>query len=488
MSYLIAIDAGTTSVRSLVIDESSSIVDISQRELTQYFPRPGWVEHDAEEIWAAVSETLHDVCSKITEPIIGIGITNQRETVVAWDASTGQPLHKAIVWQDNRTVTHCEDLIENNHLELVRRTTGLVLDPYFSGTKYSWLLNEGGVTNNSDLRLGTVDSWILWKLTGGKVHATDPSNASRTMLFDIAREEWSEELCELLSVPINSLPEVMSSAGKFGETGPESPMNPGIPISGIAGDQQAALFGQACFTTGQAKNTYGTGGFVLANLGNVLPDPVEGLLTTIAWKLLDQPCVYALEGSIFSSGSTVQWLRDGLKIIDQSSDLEEVALSVPDNGGVYTVPAFNGLGSPWWDPRASGMIIGLTRGTGRGEIARSVIESMSFQTRDVIDAMRAQGHPVNDLRIDGGASTMDLLMDIQSDQLKIPVTRSATAESTALGAAWLAGLTQGVWGSTEDLAELWSAERTAFPSTEESLVDSDYQSWIKAVQRSKNWN
>jgi len=488
MSYLIAIDAGTTSVRSLVVDESSSIVDISQRELTQYFPRPGWVEHDAEEIWAAVSETLHDVCSKITEPIIGIGITNQRETVVAWDASTGQPLHKAIVWQDNRTVTHCEDLIENNHLELVRRTTGLVLDPYFSGTKYSWLLNEGGVTNNSDLRLGTVDSWILWKLTGGKVHATDPSNASRTMLFDIAREEWSEELCELLSVPINSLPEVMSSAGHFGETGPESPMNPGIPISGIAGDQQAALFGQACFTTGQAKNTYGTGGFVLANLGNVLPDPVEGLLTTIAWKLLDQPCVYALEGSIFSSGSTVQWLRDGLKIIDQSSDLEKVALSVPDNGGVYTVPAFNGLGSPWWDPRASGMIIGLTRGTGRGEIARSVIESMSFQTRDVIDAMRAQGHPVNDLRIDGGASAMDLLMDIQSDQLKIPVTRSATAESTALGAAWLAGLTEGVWGSTEDLAELWSAERTAFPSTEESLVDSDYERWIKAVQRSKNWN
>jgi len=488
MSYLIAIDAGTTSVRSLVVDESSSIVDISQRELTQYFPRPGWVEHDAEEIWVAVSETLRDVCSKITEPIIGIGITNQRETVVAWDASTGQPLHKAIVWQDNRTVTHCEDLIENNHLELVRRTTGLVLDPYFSGTKYSWLLNEGGVTNNSDLRLGTVDSWILWKLTGGKVHATDPSNASRTMLFDIAREEWSEELCELLSVPINSLPEVMSSAGNFGETGPESPINPGIPISGIAGDQQAALFGQACFTTGQAKNTYGTGGFVLANLGNVLPDPVEGLLTTIAWKLLDQPCVYALEGSIFSSGSTVQWLRDGLKIIDQSSDLEEVALSVPDNGGVYTVPAFNGLGSPWWDPRASGMIIGLTRGTGRGEIARSVIESMSFQTRDVIDGMRAQGHPVNDLRIDGGASTMDLLMDIQSDQLKIPVTRSATAESTALGAAWLAGLTEGVWGSTEDLAELWSAERTAFPSTEESLVDSDYERWIKAVQRSKNWN
>ena len=250
MSYLIAIDAGTTSVRSLAIDEASSIVDISQRELTQYFPRPGWVEHDAEEIWAAVSETLHDVCSKITEPIIGIGITNQRETVVAWDASTGQPLHKAIVWQDNRTIAHCEDLIENNHLELVRRTTGLVLDPYFSGTKYSWLLNEGGVKNNSDLRLGTVDSWILWKLTGGKVHATDPSNASRTMLFDIAREEWSEELCELLSVPINSLPEVMSSAGKFGETGPESPMNPGIPISGIAGDQQAALFGQACFTTG----------------------------------------------------------------------------------------------------------------------------------------------------------------------------------------------------------------------------------------------
>ncbi len=488
MSYLIAIDAGTTSVRSLVIDESSSIVDISQRELTQYFPRPGWVEHDAEEIWAAVSETLRDVYSKIAEPIIGIGITNQRETVVAWNASTGQPLHKAIVWQDSRTIDHCEDLIENNHLDLIRRTTGLVLDPYFSGTKYSWLLNEGGVTHNSDLRLGTVDSWILWKLTNGRVHATDPSNASRTMLFDIAREEWSEELCDLLSVPISALPEVMSSAGRFGETAPEGPIESGIPISGIAGDQQAALFGQACFTPGQAKNTYGTGGFVLANLGNALPDPVEGLLTTVAWKLLDQPCVYALEGSIFSSGSTVQWLRDGLKIIDQASDLEEVALSVPDNGGVYTVPAFNGLGSPWWDPRASGMIIGLTRGTGRGEIARSVVESMSFQTRDVIDAMRAQGHPVKDLRIDGGASAMDLLMDIQSDQLKIPVTRSATAESTALGAAWLAGLAEGVWGSTEDLAELWEAERTALPSAEESLVDNDYKKWMEAVQRSRNWN
>ena len=488
MSYLIAIDAGTTSVRSLVIDESSSIVDISQRELTQYFPRSGWVEHDAQEIWAAVSETLHDVYSKITEPIIGIGITNQRETVVAWNASTGQPLHKAIVWQDSRTIDHCENLIENNHLDLIRKTTGLVLDPYFSGTKYSWLLNEGGVMYNSDLRLGTVDSWILWKLTSGRVHATDPSNASRTMLFDIGREEWSEELCDLLSVPINALPEVMSSAGRFGETGPEGPMKSGIPISGIAGDQQAALFGQACFTPGQAKNTYGTGGFVLANLGNTLPDPVEGLLTTVAWKLLDQPCIYALEGSIFSSGSTVQWLRDGLKIIDQASDLEEIALSVPDSGGVYTVPAFNGLGSPWWDPRASGMIIGLTRGTGRGEIARSVVEAMSFQTRDVVDAMRSQGHPVNDLRIDGGASAMNLLMDIQSDQLKIPVTRSATTESTALGAAWLAGLAEEVWSSTDDLAQLWEAERTAFPSTEESLVDSDYEKWMKAVERSRNWN
>ena len=488
MSYLIAIDAGTTSVRSLAIDENSSIVAISQREIRQHFPRSGWVEHDAEEIWNSVSETLHDVCSIITEPIIGIGITNQRETVVAWSASTGQPLHRAIVWQDSRTIDHCEDLLEKGHLDLVRTTTGLVLDPYFSGTKYSWLLSEGGVKNDSDLRLGTVDSWILWNLTGGKVHATDPSNASRTMLFDIAYEKWSEELCELLSVPTSALPEVMSSVGRFGLTGPEGPVKSGIPISGIAGDQQAALFGQACFDPGQAKNTYGTGGFVLANLGNTLPVPVEGLLTTIAWKLFDQPSVYALEGSIFSSGATVQWLRDGLEIIDQAPDLEGVALSVPDSGGVYTVPAFNGLGSPWWDPRASGMIIGLTRGTGRGEIARSVIESMSFQTRDVIDAMRAQGHPVEDLRIDGGASAMNLLMDIQSDQLKIPVTRSATAESTALGAAWLAGLTEGVWASTEDLAGLWKAERTAFPSTEDLLVDSEYEKWVEAVQRSRNWN
>ncbi len=488
MSYLLAIDAGTTSVRSLVIDADSFIVDISQRELTQYFPRPGWVEHDAVEIWDSVSETLQDVCSRITEPIIGIGITNQRETVVAWNASTGQPLHKAIVWQDSRTVDRCEELLEKGYLDLVRTSTGLVLDPYFSGTKYSWLLNEGGVTNDTDLRLGTIDSWILWNLTGGKVHATDPSNASRTMLFDISSEEWSEEICELLSVPIKALPKVMSSAGRFGETGPEGPVKSGIPISGIAGDQQAALFGQACFTSGQAKNTYGTGGFVLANLGNTLPAPVNGLLTTIAWKLFDQPSVYALEGSIFSSGSTVQWLRDGLGIIDQASDLEGVALSVPDSGGVYTVPAFNGLGSPWWDPRASGMIIGLTRGTGRGEIARSVIESMSFQTRDVVDAMRANGHPVNDLRIDGGASAMNLLMDIQSDQLKIPVTRSGAAESTALGAAWLAGLAEGVWTSTEDLAQLWEAERIALPSKEDLLVDSEYEKWVEAVQRSKNWN
>jgi len=488
MSYLLAIDAGTTSVRSLVIDADSSIVDISQRELTQYFPRPGWVEHDAMEIWDSVSETLQDVCSRITEPIIGIGITNQRETVAAWNASTGQPLHKAIVWQDSRTIDRCEELLEKGYLDLIRTSTGLVLDPYFSGTKYSWLLNEGEVTNDTDLRLGTIDSWILWNLTGGKVHATDPSNASRTMLFDISSEEWSEEICELLSVPIKALPKVMSSAGRFGETGPEGPVKPGIPISGIAGDQQAALFGQACFTSGQAKNTYGTGGFVLANLGNTLPVPVNGLLTTIAWKLFDQPSVYALEGSIFSSGSTVQWLRDGLGIIDQASDLEGIALSVPDSGGVYTVPAFNGLGSPWWDPRASGMIIGLTRGTGRGEIARSVIESMSFQTRDVVDAMRANGHPVNDLRIDGGASAMNLLMDIQSDQLKIPVTRSATAESTALGAAWLAGLAEGVWASTEDLAQLWKAERTALPSKEDLLVDREYEKWVEAVRRSKNWN
>ena len=488
MSYLLAIDAGTTSVRSLVIDADSFIVDISQRELTQYFPRPGWVEHDAVEIWDSVSETLQDVCSRITEPIIGIGITNQRETVVAWNASTGQPLHKAIVWQDSRTVDRCEELLEKGYLDLVRTSTGLVLDPYFSGTKYSWLLNEGGVTNDTDLRLGTIDSWILWNLTGGKVHATDPSNASRTMLFDISSEEWSEEICELLSVPIKALPKVMSSAGRFGETGPEGPVKSGIPISGIAGDQQAALFGQACFTSGQAKNTYGTGGFVLANLGNTLPAPVNGLLTTIAWKLFDQPSVYALEGSIFSSGATVQWLRDGLGIIDQAPDLEGVALSVSNSGGVYTIPAFNGLGSPWWDPRASGMIIGLTRGTGRGEIARSVIESMSFQTRDVIDAMRANGHLINDLRIDGGASAMNLLMDIQSDQLKIPVTRSATAESTALGAAWLAGLAEGIWASTEDLAQQWKAERTALPSKEDLLADSEYEKWIEAVQRSRNWN
>ncbi len=491
MGIVIAIDAGTTGVRSFAVDESGSPVGFAYREFTQHFPRPGWVEHDADEIWEAVVATLAELISVIDQPIATIGITDQRETVVLWDKRTGRPLHRAIVWQDRRTASRCEDLVERGHLPTVRSTTGLVLDPYFSGTKIEWLFTEGGVRADEHVAFGTIDSWLVWNLTGG-VHATDSSNASRTLLYDISACRWSDEMCDLFGVPLGALPEVRPSSGRFGVTTGEIPTGAGIPVSGIAGDQQAALFGQACFEPGQAKNTYGTGSFVLMNVGTTCPDPVEGLLTTVAWTL-DTPdgptTTYAYEGAIFATGAAIQWLRDGLGIIADAAETGPLAESVDDSGGVVFVPALAGLGSPYWDARARGTIIGLTRGSGRAEIARATVESMAFQTRDVVDAMAtASGTGVTDLRVDGGASVMDLLLQIQADQLGVSVIRSAVAETTALGAAYLAGLAEGVWSSPAEVASHWGSDATFTPAADRSRADNAYATWQRAVERSRGWD
>ena len=492
MAVVLSLDAGTTSVRTVAVDESGTVVDSAQQEFPQYFPRPGWVEHDAEEIWEAASSTLSLVARRQAEngtPIAALGITNQRETVVAWDVATDRPRHRAIVWQDRRTASRCKALASEGVLDEVRRTTGLVLDPYFSATKFEWLLTEGAVVADDNLRLGTVDAWLLWKLTGGAVHATDPSNASRTMLFDLRTGEWSPDLCGRFSVPIAALPEIRSTSGRFGTTTNDGPIPAGVPVSGMAGDQQAALFGQACFTAGAAKNTYGTGSFVLINLGPELPTPVEGLLNTVAWQLGDaESMTYALEGSIFSTGATVQWLRDELGLISEAAELGPLAESVEDSAGVVFVPAFAGLGSPWWDPWARGTIIGLTRGTGRAELARAVVEAMAFQTRDVVEAMvEAGAQPLTELKVDGGVAVMDLLLKLQADQLGVPVTRSATTETTALGAAFFAGLAEKLWSSTDELAGLWRGDPAVEPAADRRAAEVSYRRWLEAVERSRGW-
>jgi len=469
-------------VRAFAVDEAGQPVRWAYRELDQHFPQPGWVEHDPDDIWVAVEATLAELRATLDEPVAAIGVTNQRETVVAWDRHTGEPLHNAIVWQDRRTAARCQRLEDDGHLPLVRHTTGLVLDPYFSATKMAWLLSEGGVRAGPRLAMGTVDSWILWKLTGGAVFATDPSNASRTMLYDIRHGAWSTELCDLFRVPVAALAEVRPTSGRFGVTAD------GIPVSALAGDQQAALFGQACLTPGMAKNTYGTGSFVLMNVGERCPDPVEGLLTTVAWALPGRPPVYALEGSIFATGAAISWLRDGLGVIDSPADIGPLAESVRDSQGVTFVPAFSGLGSPWWDPNARGTIVGLTRGSGRAQLARAAVEAMAYQTRDVVDAMTSGvGHPLTELRVDGGTSVLDLLLQIQADQLRVPVARAAVRETTALGAAYLAGLAEGVWSSTEEVAALWREEATFTPRAPQSVVDSRHATWRRAVDRSRRW-
>jgi glycerol kinase len=477
-----AVDAGTTGVRAFALGEDGTPLGYAYREFPQHFPRPGWVEHDADDIWAATEAVMAEVGAAHGRPR-AIGITNQRETVVAWSRATGRPLARAIVWQDRRTAERCDALATAGHLDTVRRRTGLVLDPYFSGTKIAWLLTEGGVEDGPDLAVGTVDSWLVWQLTGGAVHATEPSNASRTMLYDIGERRWSEELCDLLGVPQAALPEVRPSAGGFGTT------TSGVPIGGILGDQQAALLGQACLTPGMAKNTYGTGSFVLANVGPACPEPAAGLLTTVAWDLgAGGGFAYALEGAIFATGAAVQWLRDGLGVLDDAAESETLAGSVPDSGGTVLVPAFTGLGSPWWDPYARGAVFGITRGTTAAHLARATLDSMAFQTRDVLEAMAAAGGvDVSALRVDGGATANALLLQLVADQVQVPVTRPVVAETTALGAAFAGGLGTGVWSSAAEVAAAWRADVTVEPSVDAATADAAYEMWRRAVDRARGW-
>jgi len=461
------------------------------------------VEHDADEIWQAVQATLARLAATLDQPVAAIGLTDQRETVVVWDRRTGRAVTRAIVWQDRRTARRCDQLRDEGHLDLVRHTTGLVLDPYFSASKLEWLFTEGGVEPGPHLAFGTVDSWILWNLTGGTadagaIHATDVSNASRTLLFDIRSRRWSAELCDLFGVPPSMLGEVRPSSGRFGTTAAGiAGLAPGTPVSGIAGDQQAALFGQACFAPGMTKNTYGTGSFVLMNVGEVCPEPVDGLLTTIAWTLpgaalepgRTEPVThYALEGAIFVTGAAVQWLRDGLGIIESAAEIEPLARSIPDAEGVIVVPALTGLGSPWWDPYARGTVAGITRGTGRAHLARAVVEAMAFQTRDVVEAMTAaSGQSIRSLRVDGGASVMELLLSLQADQLGVPVSRPQVQETTALGAAYLAGLAEGFWTSCDDIAQNWVLDVEVEPSADPAAADAAHARWLAGVERSRAW-
>lgn len=482
MGVVLALDAGTTGVRTRAVFDDGRPSIASYREFTQYFPQPGWVEHDPDEIWNALVHTIVEVLAQITEPISAIGITNQRETVLLWNQRTAKPTGRAIVWQDRRTALRCEELLP--HLDLVRHTTGLVLDPYFSGTKIEWLLANNEIAKNQDLRIGTIDSWIVWKLTNGKSFVTDPSNASRTMLFDINKMCWSQEMCDLLGIPIPSLAQVQPTSSRLGTTQNVPGVPDGIAISSVIGDQQAALFGQMCTSPGMAKNTYGTGSFVLLNVGSTCPVPTQGMLTTVAWDLGDGSPTYALEGAIFATGAAVQWLRDGLGIISESSQIGPLAESVPNSGGVYVVPGFTGLGSPWWDPYARGTIVGITRGTTKAHIARAVVDAMVFQTRDAIEAMtHAGGISLKELRVDGGASVMDAMIQRQANELGVVVVRPTDHETTALGAAYLAGLAEGVWASLDEVQQMWTQD-VRFEPGEPS---GEHEMWLRAVQRSQNW-
>ncbi len=486
MSVVIALDAGTTGVRAFAVDDGGQPAGWSYREFPQYFPQPGWVEHDPDEIWSAAVEVLTELVSALGQPVAALGITDQRETVVAWSRATSAPAHRAIVWQDRRTAARCDELRESGHLAVVRDRTGLVLDPYFSGSKVEWLLTTGGVATTDDLALGTIDSWLMWKLTNGRVHATEVSNASRTMLFDIRDLRWSEELCGLFGVPVRALPEVRPSSGRFGVVDCGIDGLDGVPISGVAGDQQAALFGQACVDIGMTKNTYGTGSFVLMNVGETCPPPVEGLLTTVGWQLSEgSPATYAYEGAIFVTGAAIQWLRDGLGLIREAAEIGPLAATIDDTEGV---PAFTGLGSPWWDPYARGTVVGITSGSSRAHLARAIVEAMAYQTRDVVDAMTAaSGHEVRTLRADGGASVMNLLLQIQADQLQVPVARPVIQETTALGAAYLAGLAEGVWSSLDELTAHWQLDAEFQPQLPAGAADAKYTQWQRAVDRSRAW-
>ena len=491
MSYIIALDQGTTSSRAIVFDRTGTIRGVAQRELRQIFPQPGWVEHDATEIWASQSGVLHEALAMAgtgARDIAAIGITNQRETTVVWERATGRPIANAIVWQDRRTAPLCDELRAAGHAPLFARKTGLVLDAYFSGTKLKWLLdNVAGARTRAargELAFGTIDSWLVWQLTGGRVHCTDPSNASRTLLFDIHTGAWDDELLALLDVPRSLLPQVVPSSGVCGHA-PIDGVD--IPIAGIAGDQQAALFGQACLKPGMAKNTYGTGCFLLLNTGTDAVNSRNNLLTTVAWKR-DGVTDYALEGSVFIGGAVVQWLRDGLKIIRSAAEVEALAQSVPDNGGVYLVPAFAGLGAPHWDAYARGAIFGLTRGATGGHIARAALEAIAFQNADVLAAMEKDaGITLTELRVDGGATGNNLLMQFQADLLGVPVVRPKVRETTELGAAYLAGLAVGYWKGDTDIVANWQVDRRFEPTMPREMVAQLRAGWDKAVARAKAW-
>jgi len=487
MAVVVSIDAGTTGVRSFALDENGEQVALSYKEFRQYYPRPGWVEHDAAEIWHSVQATLSELASVLDQPVAAVGITNQRQTVVAWSRISSEPLCRAIVWQDLRTSERCDQLLESGRLDQIRKTTGLMISPYFSATKIEWLIENGDVELSPDLAFGTIDSWLIWKLSGGSTHATDVTNASGTLLYDLNEGCWSQELCELFGVPASTLPEIRPSSGRVAMTADTTALGPGVPISGVAGDQQSALFGQACLEPGMIKNTYGTGSFVLMNVGSTCPEPVEGLLTTVAWDLGSGP-IFALEGSVFVTGAAIQWLRDGLGVISDASEIGPLAQSANGTGGVFFVPAFAGLGSPWWDSHARGTIVGLTGGTGRAELALAVVEAMAFQTRDVVEAMtQAGGMPVSEMRVDGGAAVMDLLLQIQADQLGVRVARPIITETTARGAAMLSGLAEGIWADTQEISATWRLDQAFEPRDNRSESDAVHQDWLRAVARSRNW-
>ena len=488
--HVLAIDQGTTGTTVLVVDPDGVVRGRGYAELAQHFPRPGWVEHDPDEIWRTTCEALTKALSaagvSATE-IAAIGITNQRETTILWDRDSGRPVGNAIVWQCRRTAELCEALKSAGAEPEFREKTGLVLDPYFSGTKIRWLLDEiPGIRERAErgkIAFGTVDSWLLWRLTGGRVHATDPSNASRTLCFDLRALDWDEGLCRRLGVPMSVLPKVLPSAGVFAETVADV-LPAGIPVAGIAGDQQAALFGQACLAEGTAKNTYGTGCFALLNTGASPVVSKRGLLTTVAWTI-NQRTSYALEGSVFVAGAAVQWLRDGLGVIRTAAETQALAESVPDTGGVYFVPAFVGLGAPYWDPYARGILVGLTRGTTRAHIARAALEAIAYQSRDVLDTMTDEaGLRMEALRIDGGASANDFLCQFQADVLNADVLRPAVIETTGLGAAYLAGVGARIWKATE-LASRWKLERRFTPTMTASAREEGYAGWRHAVERSR---
>ncbi|MFB4167869.1 glycerol kinase GlpK [Virgibacillus sp. JSM 102003] len=492
--YILSLDQGTTSSRAILFDHNGAIVETAQKEFEQFFPKPGWVEHDANEIWTSVLACIAEVLRKSdVDPsqIAGIGITNQRETTVVWDKNTGKPIYKAIVWQSRQTEDICKELRAKDYNELFREKTGLLLDPYFSGTKVKWILDnvEGAreKAENGDLLFGTMDTWIVHKLSGGKTHITDYSNASRTLMFNIYDLKWDDELLKILNVPKSMLPEVKQSSEVYANTVDYHFFGHEVPIAGIAGDQQAALFGQACFDKGMAKNTYGTGCFMLMNTGEEGVKSANGLLTTLAWGV-DGKVEYALEGSIFVAGSAIQWLRDGLKIIENAPQTEELAKKVDSTDGVYMVPAFVGLGTPYWDSDARGAVFGLTRGTTKEHFIRATLESLAYQTKDVLDAMIADsGINLKTLRVDGGAVKNNFLMQFQSDVLGVPVERPVVQETTALGAAYLAGLAVGYWKDKEEIASQWKTDQMFNQNMEKSERDTLYGGWQKAVEATRKF-